>query len=286
MNEIPFGVYPTSRLYQTLGRASVEKLLRERKARVLRRGWIQVGDRQEPAVEAVRRGGVLSCVSALDYHGVSVPEHHDVHVRGNRWAVSNRRGPFCRRFGRPESEYGAIDDVATALAHSVHCLDDEGIVMVCDSLVYLGMMSFDEIKHLFRSAPGRVRRLLDKIDGRAMSGQESMIRFRLLRENVKLDIQVKIAGVGTVDILIGRWLIVELDGFEFHGDRPHFTSDRIRITDAQNLGYHLLPFSYDQVVLDKDKTHERIMTAIRNGAHMRRSVLAGVVPEMTTEPAW
>ncbi|GAA4666529.1 endonuclease domain-containing protein [Gordonia humi] len=101
-----------------------------------------------------------------------------------------------------------------------------------------------------------------------------MIRSRLLTEQVKLDIQVTITGVGRVDLLVGDWLIIELDGWEFHGDKPHFNSDRTRMVDAQNLGYTDLPFTYEHVAFDDVATHRRIMTAIRNGAHRRPSQLA------------
>lgn len=276
MDEIPAGVYPTNQLHKTIGRASLERLVREKKATVLRRGWVQVGEPPYEVVAAVKRGGVLSCLSALKRHGVWVPEFHDVHTRGNKWAVLNRKGPFCRRFGRPAPEYGSIDDVATALAHCVHCLDDEGLLVVIDSIIHLGLMGFDQVEYLFRDAPMRLNRILARVDDRAESGPETMIRSRLLAENVGLDIQVVIDGVGRVDILIGRWLIIEIDGWEFHGDKPHFASDRTRIVNASNLGYTLLPFTYEQVVFDAAATHRRIMTAIHNAAHVRPSQIARV----------
>ncbi|MBB4135538.1 hypothetical protein [Gordonia humi] len=153
MDEIPTGVFPTRELYRSIGRASLEKLLREQKAQVLRKGWIQVGAAPQDIVAAVRRGGVCSCLSALKRHHVWVPEFHDVHVRGNRRAVADRTGPFCRRYGRPLPEYGAVDDVPTALEHSVHCLDAEGMIVVIDSIIHRGLMSYDEVAHLFRDAP-------------------------------------------------------------------------------------------------------------------------------------
>lgn len=279
MDEIPSGVYPTNQLYKTIGRASLEKLIREKKATSLRRGWVKVGNPPRETVAAVMRGGVLSCLSALKRRGVWVPEFHEVHVRGNRWAVANRKGPFCRRYGRPLSEYGAVDDVPTALAHAARCLDDEGLVVVTDSILHLGLMSFDQVEYLFRDAPERIQRLVCKCDHRAESGPESMIRHRLTNETVKVDIQVQIGGVGRVDLLVGRWLIIEADGFEFHGDKQHFNSDRRRIVNAQLHGYTLLPFSYEQIAYQRESSHAQIMAAVRNGAHVRPAQIARVVPE-------
>ncbi|WOC11339.1 hypothetical protein [Gordonia sp. MP11Mi] len=279
MDEIRPGVYPANQLYKAIGRASLEKLIREKKAESLRTGWVKVGEPAQDIVNAIRRGGVLSCLSALKRHHVWVPEFHDLHVRGNRWAVANRRGPFCRRFGRPLSEYGAVDDVPTALAHAARCLDDEGLVVVTDSILHLGLMSLDEVEYLFRDAPERIRRLLGKCDHRAESGPESMVRFRLSNETVKVDIQVPIDGVGRVDLLVGRWLIIETDGFEFHGDKPTFSRDRRRMVDAQIRGYTYLPFSYEQIAYQRESSHAQMMTAIRNGAHRRPAQITRVVPE-------
>ena len=278
MEPIPAGVYPTKSLRQTLGPAAVARLIREEKAEPIRKGWIRVGNAPADQVLAVKRGGVLSCVSALKRHGVWVPEGIDLHVRGNQWATRNRKGPFCRRFGRPEPEYGAMDDVPTALTYAARCLDAEGFVVVCDSILHLRLMTFDEIEYLFRAAPGCLQRLLSMLDARAESGPESMIRFRLRNKHVKLDIQVQIDGVGRVDILVGEWLIIEIDGYEYHGGKPMFTRDRIRFADAHLRGYTPLAFSYEQVVFDRAATNRRIMTAIRNGAHLRPSQLARPTP--------
>lgn len=278
MESVPSGVYPTKSLQDTVGVATVARLIREQKAIRIRRGWIAVGNAPQDQVLAVRRGGVLSCMSALKRQGVWVPEDINLHVRGNQWAVRNRKGPFCRRFGRPEPEYGAMDDIPTALTYAARCLDAEGFVVVCDSLLHLKLMSFAEIEHLFGSAPDSLQRLLGRLDARAESGPESMMRFRLQSKNVDLEIQVEIDGVGRVDMLIGQWLIIEIDGYEYHGGKPMFTKDRLRFAAAHNLGYTPLGFSYEQVVFDQAATLDRIMTAIRNGAHRRPSQLAKPTP--------
>ena len=44
MERVAAGVYRTKQLRDTIGRATVERLRREKKAKILRRGWIQVGE--------------------------------------------------------------------------------------------------------------------------------------------------------------------------------------------------------------------------------------------------
>ena len=271
MDSIPTGVYPAQELRRHFGRAGFAKLIRDGNARRLRRGWYLIGDPPGETVRAVKRGGVLSCISALRRWDVWVPEHHDLHVRANNWGVQNLRGPFCRRFGRPEPEYGAVDDVETALQYAARCLDDTGFIVACDSILNKKLMTRDQLEYQFRDAPKRIGELLDRCDGRAESGPETVIRLFLRSLNVDFDIQVTITGVGIVDILVGDWLIIELDGWRFHGDREHFESDRVRDVDAHALGYTPLRFTYKQVMFQTAETTAKILDAIRAEVHRRPS---------------
>ena len=46
-------------------------------------------------------------------------------------------------------------------------------------------------------------------------------------------------------------LIVEADGFQFHGHRAAFETDRARDARLQLLGYRVLRFTYRQVLEDR-----------------------------------
>ncbi|KXT57469.1 hypothetical protein Y710_08525 [Gordonia sp. QH-12] len=269
MNAIRSGVYPYREIERMIGRARLNDLIRRGHAEQLRRGWYRIGEARSDDVAAVRRGGVVSCMSALRRHGVWVPADDRLHVRGNSWAVQHLRGPFCRQFGRPVPEAGAVDDLPTALRHAARCLDAEGFVVVCDSVLNLRLMHIEELEYLFRDAPKSVRLLIDECDPNAESGPESMARRRLRTHRVPVRTQVKIDGVGRVDLLIGDYLIIEIDGWEIHGDRPHFQSDRTRDATAFDLGYHTLRFTYDDIVFRWKATLAKIIRAVRNGAHMR-----------------
>ncbi|MCF8588463.1 endonuclease domain-containing protein [Gordonia liuliyuniae] len=215
-------------------------------------------------------------MSALRRHGVWVPDHHDVHVRGNSSAVRTQPGPFCREFRRPSPEGpAAVDDLDIVVRHAARCLDDEGTVVVFDSILNKQLMSWDELQYQFRDAPEYMHGRLAKCDGAADSGPETMARLRLRRQNIKLRVQVKIDGLGTVDMLVGKYLIIEIDGWEWHSGRRQFQKDRTRDAIAHELGYCPLRFTYDDIVFDWDKTNARILTAIRAGAHLR-SFLPGI----------
>ncbi len=48
-------------------------------------------------------------------------------------------------------------------------------------------------------------------------------------------------------------IAVELDGFEFHGNRRAFTYDRLRQNDLHAAGWTVLRFSYDSIRLDTER---------------------------------
>jgi len=107
-----------------------------------------------------------------------------------------------------------VDDLPTALQYAARCLDAEGLVVVADSMLNQGLLSGEEIEHTLRDTPTTVQQALDRCDGRAASGLETMVRLRLQSQNIRTRLQVPIDGVGRVDLLVGRWLIIETDGWE------------------------------------------------------------------------
>ena len=269
MQALPYGVYPYRELTKAFGASTVQKMVRESVIKQLRRGWYEYGTARSDEIAAASRGGVITCVSALKRHSVWTPEGGALHVRGDSWAVQHRKGPFCRQFGRPGPLEGIVDDVPTALRHAARCLDDEGFVVVCDSVLNKRIMDVEQLEYQFREAPEGILRLLDRVDGRADSGPETMARLRLRSRNVQLEIQVQIDGVGRVDLLVGKYLIIEIDGFEFHSTRESFQKDRTRDAEAFDRGYWTLRFTYDDIVFRWPATEQVILNAVRDGLHLR-----------------
>jgi very-short-patch-repair endonuclease len=45
-----------------------------------------------------------------------------------------------------------------------------------------------------------------------------------------------------------RKLAIEVDGYEFHSSKPQFETDRLRSNELTFAGWHVLRFSWDQVI--------------------------------------
>ncbi|GAA1780345.1 hypothetical protein GCM10009712_29650 [Pseudarthrobacter sulfonivorans] len=112
---------------------------------------------------------------------------------------------------------------------------------------------------------GPARKRLAKADGLSESVPE--ISARLLFESVKLrfDRQAQIAGVGRVDFLIDGWLIVEINGFQFHSSRAAWRKDMSRSNIAQTQAYAVLSYAPEQIWNSPDMVLKEIHAVLKRG---------------------
>lgn len=266
------GVYSLAELRQREERGRpVGEIIAELRLIRLRRGWFASAIADARVVEAVRAGGVVSCVTALDMFGIWVPPHpRRLHIRACTSTMrSAKPGKFCCAVGGPTRENRAVDDLETALLHAVKCLDDEGVVAILDSVLNQRLLTEYDLESLF-SESKRVLRLLAKCDGRAQSGLETFARLRLKSKRVRVEPQVYLACVGGwVDLLVGNRLILELDG-QGHNNKVQFERDRERDLGATEAGYDVVRLSYSQVVDTWEQSEAAIMAKIRRREHLRK----------------
>lgn len=136
-----------------------------------------------------------------------------------------------------------------------------------ESALHRGVIAGSEWRRLRASLPARSRELLGGADRLSESGGESLLLFDLRARGLTCAQQVKIAGVGRVDFVIGERLIIEVDGAEFHTSRDDFEEDRRRDAMASALGYRVLRFSYAQVERRDPVVMTAILAALARGDH-------------------
>lgn len=86
------------------------------------------------------------------------------------------------------------------------------------------------------------------------------MRLHLL--GIRLRCQVIITGVGKVDFVIGRRLILEADGRENHEGTTKRHKDLVRDAAASRLGYETLRFDYAQIVHNWPAVQDAIVSAL------------------------
>jgi very-short-patch-repair endonuclease len=72
---------------------------------------------------------------------------------------------------------------------------------------------------------------------------------------------VKVPGVGRVDLLVEGHVILELDGYIWHGDEEAFERDHRRDLAAGLAHYRVLRFTYDQVMFEWPSVYAAVLAA-------------------------
>ena len=202
---------------------------------------------------AVRVGGRLACISLLAAFGVFVLDADALHVHLLR-TMSRLRSPDDARrtldartrrglvlhwwpLSRPREVLVGQVGLFDAVVQAVRCQTPRAAVATLDSVLHLGILTWDEVRDVFTHLPARYRPLLRLVDGIAESGPETLVRLMLRQMGLRYEAQVEIAGVGRVDFVVEGWLIIECDSKEFHEGWAKQRRDRKRDLAAARLGF-------------------------------------------------
>lgn len=79
--------------------------------------------------------------------------------------------------------------------------------------------------------------------------------------------QVEIPGVGRVDLLIGRRLVIECDSRAHHTGEAAYESDRTRDRKLVRMGYLVIRLTYQQKLNDWPNVEADILALIRRDEH-------------------
>ena len=261
---------------RTIANALMAKLIEQPK-----RGWYALpSDTRSDAQVARLIGGTLTCVSALRHHGLWVPRSpQGRHVRApertaRAWLTDPLHAKYgpgttlhrdSRRWRSPEAT-DSIDEPLTAVLAAAQCLLTSDLVAVLESLLQRGC-TFDQIGALGEQSSAGLRDALSRVVG-ADSGNESLVRMRLQQARIEARPRVKL-GPWTVDLLIGDWLVIEVDGYAYHSARAEFERDRLKDRDLITRGYTVMRLATRDVETAWSTSLEHIQQAVRAGWHRR-----------------
>lgn len=249
----------------------------------LDRSRFAIPDAEPGIVRAVSEGGTLTCMSSLDRKGISILDGTLLHIRrppcrrrGRTWAVGvtecvvppvssfesgNTEGPIW-----PDHPLDGID-AALLVAFTNHT--DEEMIVVLDSLLHTRTRTRAELHTLLLKHSIRARRLVSLANSSSESALESVVRHRLQSRGFTLRTQVSIKDLGRVDMLLGRSLVIETDGFAFHADRDSFAEDRRRDRTAVALGYTVIRLTWEQVFGGWQSALTDILAITSTGRHLK-----------------
>ena len=232
----------------------------------LRRGWVGVPDADPLVSSAVREGVMLACITAAAHHGLWVPDTSEVHVAAPAHAghVATIKGVVHWSLPLfPRDPDLCIDGVENALIQIATCRPFEEAVVVWESALRKRLID----PHAFSRL--RLSKQVEEVRAAAQpfadSGLETIFVVRLRWLDVRMLPQAWIEG-RRVDLLIGERLVVQIDGAHHVGAQR--TSDIEHDARLKLQGYHVLRFSYEQVMHRWHDVQQIVMHAVAQGLHL------------------
>lgn len=235
---------------------------------LLRRRWLLAPGAPADIAHAAGAGGVVTCMSAIRRYGLWLPpdvEADTPHIGLAPNATASSAGVIAHRarpvVPRPEREL--VDPIENVLALVARCMPAERAFAVWESAVTAGLVTPTYLRSLPWTSQ-RARELAHKVTALSDSGVESTFVWRCRRAGIAVVQQVRIAG-HRVDALIGRRLVVQLDGFAFHRDAAQRRRDIRHDRELTALGFTVLRFDYYDVVHDWKRVERELRRAIALG---------------------
>jgi len=235
----------------------------------VRRGVYVSADTPAPLVDAARLGARLGCVSLLSLLGVFVRNPSGLHVHIDRGESRlPPRGPNVVAHWRTPlgaGDHPLVASVVDALVEAVRCQQPRDAIATLDSAWHLGLVDESAIAEVFTRLPARFAALRPLLDPRSEAGTESLMRLLLRALGHRVDVQVRIPGVGRVDLVVDGWLIVECDSRAYHGDWAARRRDVRRDLAAARQGYTTVRPLAEDILSSHDEMVATMRDVLRNG---------------------
>jgi very-short-patch-repair endonuclease len=238
---------------------------------VTARFWLHLPTVAPELLQAMRLGGRVTCLSALRTLGLWVPhrafgKHHlAVHPHSGRSAP----GTILHRHVGPVTPppHALIDPIENVLARVATCLARADARAIWDSALNRDIVTTAHLRAVAWTS-SVARELAMTASAAADSGLESLTIQRLAQCGVVALPQVPILG-HPVDLLIGRTLVVQLDGLAFHqaADRRRDNAHDRRLRLA---GYTVLRYDYVEIHEEWPRVEAEILRAMAQRLHLAR----------------
>jgi hypothetical protein len=227
-----------------------------------RGGLVALASLDASVLAAVAAGGVLSCASAAHSHGLPLLDPVSVpHVTIPRDVREPRRSKLVVH-RRTVRTVGFVTTPEQTGADCARCLPFRDAVVVLDALLANGV-DRDDILALCRGPGSRqARRAILAACSSAGSGGETVMRLAFQDAGIVAVPQARIRGVGRVDFLIAGWLVVEIDGYEYHSNEQAFANDRRRDAELVRQGYVVIRVTWRDAVRRPEYVVELVCAAL------------------------
>ncbi|WP_411373822.1 hypothetical protein ACLH0K_11985 [Arthrobacter sp. MPF02] len=223
-----------------VSRRSLEAGLRDGVVQRIARGLYALPDADPLLAHAARHHAVPGCATAAKTAGLWVVKAPD---RPHLAAPHGRAIPGCL-VHRSKLPLTHLDIVC----QSLRCLPHLEGLTIAESAVKKGLVQLPALRERFPAAREKsIRGLIAKIRPQSGSIIETMARYLLEEAGLTVEMQVKIPGMGHLDLLVDGLLGIETDGFAHHSDRAAYREDRRRWNITVIRGVPTLRVTFDML---------------------------------------
>ncbi len=265
-----------------IGSNTVDRLIRcgylapkHRGVYALHRAEVEYGD-ETAALLALRDGSVLSHRSAASLWGLAPAArliHATVPGAGAGATLEGVRVHRAANLSEAETRLRQGLPVTSLLQSLVDCapvLSNRALELAVDHAIVDHSLDAELVRHRCRGRPGgpRVVAILDRWDGPTITHSKAEELFlRLIRQAELPAPQINIRYDGRERDY--RWpaqqILVEIDGYQFHGTHRAFEQDRRRDAKAGAAGFTTIRITYSQLIGEPMAVIARLAAALVHG---------------------
>ncbi|WP_224026581.1 type IV toxin-antitoxin system AbiEi family antitoxin domain-containing protein [Arthrobacter sp. NicSoilC5] len=196
-------------------------------------------------IHAGRHHAVLGCVSAASAAGLWVVRRPDrTHL-----AASHGRPVSGCIVHRSRIPLTPLDIVC----QSLRCLAPLEGLAIAESAVKNGLIQLPALRERFPAVREKgLRDLVARIRPQSGSIIETMARYLLEEAGHTVELQVRIPGMGHLDLLVDGLLGVETDGYAHHSSREAYREDRRRWNVTVVRGVPTLRVTFEMLLNEPD----------------------------------
>ena len=247
-----------------------QNLLQQGKIWRVRHGWYASTNANPDAVRAVKAGGQLGCISGCQLYGLWIPpgsaEKLHVSRRGMVRGITTETAEFHYLCGSLRSPLASLEECLLDVCrfHEV-----ETGMIVLESAMNQKFLDLEQAHILLERLSAPKHETYHFLSDQAESGSETRVRYFLEKLGVAVHPQRIISGIGRVDLLVGKSLIIECDSRAHHTADENYHRDRERDIVAQMLGYRVIRLSFRHIWFDWAQTQAFLKRTLQTRRHRK-----------------
>ncbi|WEG07368.1 DUF559 domain-containing protein [Microbacterium horticulturae] len=218
---------------------------------------------------AAALGGRVTCVTAARRMGLIVPENTGTHVAVASNASRLHAEGVVLHWAHGPAPVGRhhIDDpVLNVLFQTARCLDRADALALWESALRKGKAEAVLLRRVGWGST-RAQELASVASDLSDSGLETRFSDGMRSEGIAVRRQACLDG-RNVDGLIGRSLVIQLDGFAFHSDPTARRRDIAADARLVLRGYTVFRFDFVQIYFQWETVVETIRAAVAQRLHL------------------